>query len=352
MSLHSSRHVHSLNDCHFECCRQIKTMDSSKSWNSIKATFASFTPTKSTPKRKRHSVKPRSSSTLAIQRIVSPSKSFPQTTIGEKTVACELSREQPKKTKIDSLNCTPHRPTDRCQAGSSRSAGHQNASATKPRHSTSSIMDRFRLFRNGRGVKEQDSLDYSIIDPDSDDDDDDAGTHRLDTDNVMRKSMPFKNHFTNTEDESVASQPIIESVSSFGSFPTQQEAQVAGGKKPPKRPKITKGGLTELLQKSVNQSKSDHAFWMNERQMPSAASGEKVLIQKIERSFGRILVHCTSPDGTTNDVRIFLLDPASKKLPFIGVGKIIEIDFNTTAYRLDSHTLCYPYIINILIHST
>lgn len=193
-------------------------------------------------------------------------------------------------------------------------------------------------------AKEQADLEASIVDTDTEDEDDASGKRSA----TAAELLDIQVDASQSDLCGLNSEPAIDSVSSFGSIQYKSQTQFAPVKTQ-KRLKVTKGGLTDIFQRSIRKSKSDHAFWLNERQLGLAAPGERVLIAKIEQSYGRILVHCEPTDGNGGDVKVFFLDPESKKLPFLAVGKIIEVEFNTHEYRLDPHTLCYPHISNILV---
>lgn len=202
------------------------------------------------------------------------------------------------------------------------------------------------VFNGTRVANEQAALEDSIIDSDTDEDDD-AGQHSMHV--SLATAAPLAIHSnslkSNLDIIPSSSQQAIEYCSSFGSIP--YHSQCVANQKSPKRTKVIKGGLVELLHRSIRKSKTDHSFWMNERHATLVMPGERVRIEKIEPTYGRILVHCVPLMDANNDVKIFCLDPQSKKLPFLNVGKTIEVEFNTNGYRLDSRTLCFPNIINI-----
>lgn len=375
-----------------DCGVVFNKMERFNSWNSIKQTFSPYFESDSVKirsKRKKITAK-RKMVSFSTQKTISTRSKDAETSITEdsdeeniKYTEIDVFPPQlkSKKAKLIPLNastmCTPCQPSKNISAIDSedvsaasgnecvqsviansshnRTNGCQktNFSIIGAKLKTTNSMENdlisIRNVFNGRRVaNEQAALEDSIIDTDTDDEDDADQRSTY----VTMTSMPLTIHLDSTKSnlDGINSEPTIDSVSSFGSIQYQsQQTQIAPAQKSQRRLKVTKGGLTDTLQRSLRKAKSDHAFWMNERQSALIAPGERVKIEQIERSYGRILVHCTLVDGNCDDVRIFCLDPESKKLRFFGVGKIIEVEFNTNGYRVDSRTLCFPNVNNILI---
>lgn len=109
-----------------------------------------------------------------------------------------------------------------------------------------------------------------------------------------------------------------------------------------------KGGLVEQLNKALNKDKSDYSFWMNERKSNLVAAGEKMRIDKMERSYGRILLHCTRAEPT-QFTYILCIDPAFKRMSSLEIGKTIEIGLDTARYQITSQSYFYPNVTKILI---
>lgn len=369
-------------------------MDRLSSWNAIKQTFSPYSRSDSAKmqSKRRKPVSKRKTVSFSVQKTISMRSSIAETSNIEDSdeenvniveADMSLTRSKSKKPRLLPLNasivCSPHRPTEESnksdsedvieasgnecggksvEANSSRnprSEGRQRTNLSifdgklKAANSLKKDMINIRNVLDGKRVTiEQAALEDSIIiDTDTDNEDD---TGQRSTSVTTTTAMPLSVHLvaSNTDLGQPSTEPTIDSVSSFGSFPYQSQSEVAAPiQKSQKRPKVVKGGLTEMLQRSIRKAKSDHAFWLNEKSSTLLAPGERVVIENIERSYGRILVHCAPLDG--DEMKIFCLDPESKKLPFLGVGKTIEVEFNTNGYRLDSRTLCYPNVNNFLI---
>lgn len=148
----------------------------------------------------------------------------------------------------------------------------------------------------------------------------------------------------------------------------------------PKDKKLTKlkgikGGLLERLTKAISRSKSDYSFWMNERSVDLIEPGDKLCITKIEQSYGKILLYCSSDgvndsdvDAHTNDAKananadngsavnvkcdrytkVLCLDPAYKRLSTLQVGKTIEVVLESTEYVIKNDLCFHPYLSKIL----
>lgn len=115
--------------------------------------------------------------------------------------------------------------------------------------------------------------------------------------------------------------------------------------------KVVKGGLLERLNKVLNSNKSDYSFWMNERTSNLIEPGDKMRIDKIEKSYGRILLHCCNVDGRvdSNIVNILCIDPSFKKLTMLQVAKTIEVGFDSYRYLIKDNTYFYPHVTKILV---
>lgn len=364
---------------------QSKTMDRLNSWNSIKQTFSPYSRTdtvKILSKRRTNRSK-RKTASFSIQKYTSTRCKNDENSIiedsdeeNDKTnnvIDVSLLQPKLKKSKFVPLNtagtmCSPHQTTIEIIASDSEEVIPASGNDSKKIVNTNCLRKQnesnFSLFGakqndlnvirnvfNGtRVANEQMALEDSIIDTDTEDDDDDGTTQR--PAHVTTIAMPLNVMHLNAMKTEPSSEPIIDSASSFGSFQCQsQQTQIPLIQKTQKRQKVMRGGLADMLQRSIRKSKSNYAFWQNERQSTLAAPGERVLIEKIERSYGRILVHCTQlDDNGSGDVKIFCLDPESKKLPFLSIGKTIEVEFDINGYRLDSHTLCYSNVNNILLN--
>lgn len=355
-------------------------MERLNSWNSIRQTFSPYSKTDSAriQTKRRKITRKRKEVTFSIQKVVSTRlKHLDTTTIEDsdeenvKLNEIDISPPQlnTKRSKFVPLNIsnmsTPGQPTKKIRPSDVIAASddlgddivNENRSRFKSddRQNRNSSFDDTKVkaansmkddltaiqnvFNGNRMANEQAALGDSIIDTDTDVEDDAAEqstrvTHvQLDS----QKSISLRPY----------SEPTIDSVSSFGSFQCPSQTQIEPAHKSQKRPKVMKGGLGDILQRTIRKAKSDHAFWLNERQLMVTAPGERVVVKKIEQSFGRVLVHCGQlDDGGDGDVKIFCVDPDSKKLRFLDVGKTIEVEFNTNGYRLDSRTLCFPNVNN------
>lgn len=372
------------------CCCRSHGMERLNSWNSIIQTFSPYSKTDSARiQTKRRKITPkRKTVSFSIQKAVSTRLEHLDTSniedSDEENVKFNESEISPPHSKskrskfvplITSRMCTPCQPTkeihpsdsedviaasgDVCDgianANSSRwkNDGRQNGNSSfhnakvKIKNSIKDDLITIKnVFNGNRVANEQATLEDSIIDTDTDDEDDAAerSTHATTT------AMPLNVHLDSQKSILVrpSSEPTIDSVSSFGSFQCQSQTQIEPAQKSQKRPKVMKGGLGDTLQRAIRKAKSDHAFWLNERQSTLTAPGECVIVKKIERSFGRVLVHCGPLDDSDGDVKVFCVDPDSKKLRFLDVGKTIEVDFNTNGYQLDSRTLCFANVNHFL----
>lgn len=355
-------------------------MERLNSWNSLKQTFSPYSktyPDRIQTKRRNITAK-RKAVSFSIQKAISMRLKHLDNSIIEdsdeengKLNESDISPPQSKskRSKFVPLNigsmCTPCQPIkkiaasgnvcdDIANANSSRfqNDGRQNENSSfydtkvKTMNSMKDDLTSIQNVLNGNRVADEQALEDSIIDTDTDDEDDAANWST----GLATTAIPL--HVQLDSQKSIlvrpSSEPTIDSVSSFGSFQCQSQTQIEPAHKSQKRPKVMKGGLGDILQRTIRKAKSDHAFWLNERHSTLTAPGERVIVKKIERSFGRVSVHCDQLDDSDGDVKIFCVDPDSKKLRFLDVGKTIEVEFNTNGYRLDSRTLCYPNVNNFL----
>lgn len=136
----------------------------------------------------------------------------------------------------------------------------------------------------------------------------------------------------------------------------------------PKDKKLTKlkgirGGMLERLTKAISRAKSNYSFWLNERSVDLIEPGDKLCIKKIEQSYGKVLVYCSSDtvdadadadDGCAVDVKchqytkVLCLDPAYKRLSTLQVGKTIEAVLESTEYVIEKDLCFHSYLSKIL----
>lgn len=146
------------------------------------------------------------------------------------------------------------------------------------------------------------------------------------------------------------SNPVIESENS--QFSLKFDLNTSVHKKKIKNKKHVKGGLIERLNKILNGNKSEFSFWMNERASDLNEPGQKLRIEQMERSYGRVLLHCSDIDADSksdnNANTILCVDPAFKKLSTLQIGKMIEVAFDSHGYSIKDGTNFYPQISKIL----
>lgn len=371
--------------------KTVKTMERFNSWSAIKQTFSRYSQSNSMKiqsNRRKNNVK-RKTASHSIQRTISTRSKEVDSSIIEDSdeenlngneIDVSAPQTKSKKPKLVPLNasimCTPRKPSveigasvsddvitasgNECGQTVNANSAHNRSvvcqktdgppTNTKQKMANAmneDLMNIRNALNGSRVTKEQAVLEDSIIDTDTDDEDE-ADRQRI---HATMTAVPLDVHLSSSRSnlERLNSEPIIDSVSSFGSIQYKSQTQNAPAHKSQKRLKVTKGGLTDALQRSIRKSKSDHAFWLNERQSILAPPGERVLIEKIDQSYGCILVQCVPVDDNGDDVKIFCLNPESKKLPFLAIGKTIEVEFNTNGYRLDARTMCYPNVNNIMV---
>lgn len=180
----------------------------------------------------------------------------------------------------------------------------------------------------------------------------------LDENDSPKKSTPYmrteiitRQHsadivFTQTTNSS-SNPPVIESQSSQFSVkfespnPRMQTRRM-------KSKKQVKGGLVERLNKVLSNNKSEYSFWMNERTTDVIEPGEKMRINRIEQSYGRVLLHCSNL-GNSSIESILCVDPSFKKLTMLQLGKIIEVGVDSNGYDVGNGTHFYPNVTKILV---
>lgn len=116
-------------------------------------------------------------------------------------------------------------------------------------------------------------------------------------------------------------------------------------KKLPRPKKCIKNGLVEALNKIISKTKSDQSFWINDRLADLIQPGEKLCIEKISESYGRILIRCSNG---INIKKTLCFDPLYKKIPSLQIGKTIEVCFDSEGYELDDNEHFYTQVNKIL----
>lgn len=142
--------------------------------------------------------------------------------------------------------------------------------------------------------------------------------------------------------------PVIESESSQFSLKIGSPNPRMVSTRRTRSKKQVKGGLVERLNKVINNNKSEYSFWINERTTDINEPGENMRIDKIEQSYGRILLHCSSVDNMSIE-SILCVDPSFKKLAMLKLGKTIEVGLDSNGYDTGNGTHFYPNVTKILI---
>lgn len=106
--------------------------------------------------------------------------------------------------------------------------------------------------------------------------------------------------------------------------------------------RMIKGGMVERLKKSMSQAKSNLSFWHHHRSAELITSGTLVTVNRVENTYGRILIH-TKVD---NEETIFCL---CSRLLDIQQGDVIEVKLDVDrSYKTDTHVL-YSYVDKVLL---
>lgn len=286
-----------------------------------------------------------------------------------------LSGEQPLQ-DVSELNCT-NKVKARSKSLLFLTGQVQNQlNSSKERiKSTNGALDKSKQFNIGRmfndSVGSQSKDSDTIIESDSFDsngDDDDVSSQQVSqcTKETSTSSKTMARHLSSeitfTQSTTQRSNPAIESESSQFSIKFDLSNTVAQKKKT-KNKKNVKGGLVERLDKILNGNKSEFSFWMNERASDLVEPGRKLRINQMERSYGRVLLHCSNYDTDTAGVAdeasdanekshtittILCVDLAFKKLQTLQIGKIIEVAFDSRGLAINDGLKLYPYISKIL----
>lgn len=147
------------------------------------------------------------------------------------------------------------------------------------------------------------------------------------------------------------SNPVIESEFSSQFSPKFESPIFRNHGKRLRGKKQVKGGLVEQLNKLLKSDKSEYSYWMNERTSDLIESGEKMRINRMEQSYGRILLYCSSVDGknVSSIVNILCVDPSFKRLAMLQTGKTIEVCLDSNGYSIGNNTFFYPKVMKILV---
>lgn len=188
-----------------------------------------------------------------------------------------------------------------------------------------------------------DNLDSTIIESDSSSDSPQKCS------SIVNKRNTFSSQIIFSENSAIET-PVIESESTQFSLKFDTPIVQVPVRRIRSRKHI-KGGLVEHLNKAVNSTKSEYSFWMNERTSDLIPAAFKMRIDKMEHSYGRILLHCFIVDqcNESNLVYILCVDPAFKKLPMLQIGHIIEVELDCRGYSTAKNTRFYPQVSKILI---
>lgn len=136
---------------------------------------------------------------------------------------------------------------------------------------------------------------------------------------------------------------IIDTQSSGQSLSAYRVSEPSPVKGSPKRKRFKKGGLVEQLRTSINRAKSNHLYWMHEREAGLNRCGDFVRIDDIEHNYGKTVLRCTLPNGGQ---KIACLQPDLKSASSIKIGMSIEIDFDSTGHQLDD-AVAYANVFKI-----
>lgn len=205
---------------------------------------------------------------------------------------------------------------------------------------------------NSSTISNRSDQNESIIESDSLDENDSPkkeSSQNTRTEIITRQhsaDIVFTQNTNNTTQNS--NPPVIESESSQFSLKISSPNPRLMGTRRTRSKKQVKGGLVERLNKVINNNKSEYSFWINERTTDICEPGEKMRIDKIEQSYGRILLHCSSVDNMGIE-SILCVDPSFKKLTMLKMGKIIEVGLDSNGYDTGNGSHFYPNVTKILV---
>lgn len=231
--------------------------------------------------------------------------------------------------------------------------GSDNRNLTTPlRKPTSirrkSVRQSFPCFRANLSA-EQETLENSIVFSDSDDENSViSATPTNDEANNAKRRRVVESTPAISVVEPSQSDFFIDTQSSGRTIPvaSQQLIDATVPRVPAKRPKYKKGSLMERLHNSLNNTKSDLSFWINERQSNMIKSGEMVRIESIDRTYGRALVYCRCENGET---RILCLSPSHRKLASMQVDQTIEVEFaDAHPYKIEDRLTAFTGVNKIM----
>lgn len=118
---------------------------------------------------------------------------------------------------------------------------------------------------------------------------------------------------------------------------------VPDANKEPKKRKVRmiKGGMVEQLKKTLSHAKSNVLFWQHHRSVDLVPSGTIVTVNRVEHTYGRILIHSKVGGADT----IFSL---CSKLTDVREGDVIEVDFDSEHKHMTDTHVFYPYVDKVL----
>lgn len=314
---------------------QVQNISTRRSVNGTK----SISETRATPKQRR-SMKP-----LMIS-ILNASKSVTTVVTSEDSNDCvddddsnlvDVAHKETTSYRIRSrfntscLNISTHK------VSSNSSKHDSNCTATETRLNNS-IKDQLSTLQNvfyGHGLPKGSEVIIS-----------DSDTAESDT-NDKSSSKSSKFHFTlSVGDSDKTTQCLqIDTESTQNSVKLPTQIPLTFTKSTSKARKFIKNGLADQLHKVANKSKSDHSFWVNDRLAGLTEAGEELKIDKIEQTYGRILLHCINK---SNVKKIICLDTENRKFSTLKIGRTIEVFFDTAGYKLEHNLIFYPYVNKIL----
>lgn len=205
---------------------------------------------------------------------------------------------------------------------------------------------------NSSTISSHSNLNETIIESDSLDEND---SPKKELSQNTRTEIITRQHsadivFTQTTNNTTqnSNPPVIESENSQFSLKFSSPNPRLIGTRRTRSKKQVKGGLVERLNKVINNSKSEYSFWINERTTDINEPGEKMRIDRIEQSYGRILLHCSSVDNMSIE-SILCVDPSFKRLTMLQLGKTIEVGLDSNGYDTGNGTHFYPNVTKILV---